>query len=74
MNEWHLLVLSVSGISASFYIDGTLINTRTLSAALSTASSAGVVTVGGFTGSQYFVGNLQDVRIYETPLDQQYVL
>uniref|UniRef100_A0A1X7VF86 Staphylococcus aureus surface protein A n=3 Tax=Amphimedon queenslandica TaxID=400682 RepID=A0A1X7VF86_AMPQE len=73
MNEWHLLVLSVSGTSASFYIDGTLINTRTLSAGLSTASSDGVVTAGGLTGSQYFVGNLQDVRIYETSLDQQQV-
>lgn len=74
MNEWHLLVLSVSGTSASFYIDGTLINTRTLSAGLSIASSDGVVTAGGLTGSQYFVGNLQDVRIYETSLNQQYVL
>ena len=71
INQWHHLVLTVSGTSAKFYIDGSIVNTRTLTSSLSTGS--GTLTVGGLVDSQYFVGSLQDVRIYRNSLTQQYV-
>lgn len=68
-DQWHLIVLSVSSNSANFYIDGSLVNTRTLSSARLTDGS-GVLTVGGLMTSQYFVGTLQDVRVYGSSLNQ----
>lgn len=67
--EWHLLVLSVSSNNASFYINGAFRVSRTL-ASNTLTDGGGVLSVGGLPSSSYFTGALQDVRIYQSTLNQ----
>ena len=69
-DEWHSIIISISGTSARFYTDGSLQVERTLVSS-SIKDGEGVLSIGGLSESQFYTGHLQDVRIYSTSLTQE---
>ena len=68
LNTWQHVVGTWDGTTATIYVDGTVVDSNPY-----TGSNAGLlatdsrdVYIGGRTGSDYFNGNLYDVRIYNT--------
>jgi G-protein coupled receptor 98 len=72
-DSWHYVVISIASTSVSFYADGSLVGQRTLVSSISSDGVGMTLTVGGLANSQYFIGSLQDVRIYGSPLTQEYI-
>lgn len=66
-NQWHHVVATSDGTSQRMYVDGTLLSTR---AAAGHAATASGVTIGRTSASEYFNGQLDDVRIYDRTLNQ----
>ena len=68
LGDWHSLIISVSGVKVTFYVDGVFIVERTLSGSVN--EGEGLLTVGGLSQSEFFEGFLQDVRIYSSALTE----
>tara|TARA_B100001113_G_scaffold353725_1_gene359374 strand:+ start:2435 stop:4879 length:2445 start_codon:yes stop_codon:yes gene_type:complete len=74
-NSWHNLIVSLDQSSGqrTIYIDGSLVNTGTLSTN-SWSGSGQKVTLGAFYSSssgysQYFDGSIDQLRVYNSALD-----
>ncbi len=74
--EWHHVVLSTpssSAISASWYLDGAVLNSDAGNVAEETLPDGSVVFIGWGTDTSsvndYFTGSIDDVRIYDDALD-----
>lgn len=72
LNEWHHVVVTVSGLQVTAYYDGKQSFSRTSDKALPTTFANVQIARGtapGATGSSpYFKGQLDDVRVYERAL------
>lgn len=73
MNEWHHLIVTHDSRNhmAQLYVDMKLVNTGTLVMGSKTDAT---VHVGIDEGGRYFRGKLDDVRIYNSVLDERGVL
>lgn len=67
-NQWHHVVASSDGAYQRLYADGNLIGTRTPSATHN--ASATSVAIGRTNASEYFNGQLDDVRVYNRAINQ----
>lgn len=66
--SWHLVAVTTDGTSATVYIDGTAIGTKSFAAPLDTIPSAAGLVVGGDPWGQGFDGELADVALFPTAL------
>jgi glucose/arabinose dehydrogenase/chitodextrinase len=63
LNQWSHLAIVFSGTQAQFYLNGTLVSTKPLSASITARGN--VMRVGAdLDPSQFYKGLLDDVRIY----------
>jgi len=68
-SEWHHLAIIYSGGTASLYIDGVLDTTASLSAPVVTTRNFNLAAAGkGASLGDFFVGNIDEVRIWDTAL------
>lgn len=70
VNEWHHVAATYDGFTMKIYLDGDLKATKEIVGKLS--SNQNPVTIGtqpGFSG-EYFSGNVDEVRIWNRPLDK----
>lgn len=69
--EWHHFAVSMSGISLSgtkIYIDGTLVNSIDLNNIIVNTSAFNEVEISRGDWNNYFVGEMDDIRIWDTDL------
>jgi hypothetical protein len=74
-NKWHQIAFVKSGTQLQLYIDGVLDGTTTDMATGNTANTASL-TIGrrnGSTGSGFFTGGIDEVRIWNTALTQNQI-
>lgn len=64
-NNWHHLLVTQSGINAIMYLDGIVVRTNTADVL---GTSTGSVNIGRCTGTYYFNGLIDEVRIYNRAL------
>ncbi|HBU07276.1 MAG TPA: hypothetical protein DEB09_04295, partial [Candidatus Magasanikbacteria bacterium] len=69
VNNWYHIVGTYNGNTSSIYINGVL-NTSTNSGSFSIGSNTSSLSIGGYV-SNYFNGNLDDVRVYNRALSTQ---
>lgn len=69
-NRWYSIILNIANGQLSYFIDGSLITSRTL-ASSTIRDELGVLTAGGLSSAMFFSGTVQDVRIYHGSLTQQ---
>lgn len=69
-NQWYSIILNIANGQVRWFIDGSVISTRTLASSTLT-DGPGVLTVGGLSNQLFFTGSVQDVRIYHQSLSQQ---
>ena len=70
--QWHYGVCTVSGTTATLYLDGKVASVSGTPAGSRDVSSAGALTIGKFTNtvSLYFLGIIDSTRIYSRVLSQ----
>jgi hypothetical protein len=70
LGVWHHLVLTHDGPTLRYYVDGLLSATAGVSGVPDTmsASDFAIGKLGAFVGSQYWDGNIADLRIYSRNL------
>ncbi|RYM35518.1 T9SS type A sorting domain-containing protein [Brumimicrobium glaciale] len=69
--EWHHFAVSMSGISLSgtkIYIDGALVNSIDLNNIIVNTSAFNEVEISRGDWNNYFVGEMDDIRIWDTDL------
>lgn len=64
-NAWHHLVGTQVGTTAALYIDGAQCSTGTTTAI---GNGAGTIDIGRFNGGYYYLGTIDDVRVYNRAL------
>lgn len=70
-NEWHHLAIIYSGGTATLYIDGVPDTSASLSAPVATTRNFNLAAAGkGASLGDFFVGNIDEVRIWDTALSQ----
>ncbi|AFS83504.1 LamG-like jellyroll fold domain-containing protein [Candidatus Nitrosopumilus sediminis] len=71
--EWHHYALtfddSLPSNNAKLYVDGIQQDQRTALEAPSSSSQNKILTIGGLTGSNKLIGDMDDFRIYDHALD-----
>jgi len=61
-NSWHHCIYTYDGTTHSFYLDGEIINTSTVEPKSGTPNQ---LMLGNYPGGdQFFIGKLDDIRIY----------
>ena len=63
--QWHFAVAAYNGTTMYIYVDGVLQNSRT--GAYTNTNNADIY-IGATSGGGYYVGKIDDVRIYSRPL------
>lgn len=65
---WHHVAVSYDGTNVRMYIDGVLHQTVAHPAIVSSTNSFTIGAAGGTATSQYFDGNIDEVRVFNTAL------
>jgi hypothetical protein len=73
--KWHYVVASYDGFEIKLYVDGALADRKLTSAAIPDKNGTHAIRIGAsvlgknhITASNYFTGNVYDVRIWDRPL------
>lgn len=69
-NEWHHVAAIYNGTSVSLYIDGVLDKSANRTSPMDTTESFYIAAAGKLTPTQFFKGNIDEVRIWNAPLTQ----
>jgi hypothetical protein len=69
--NWHHVAFTRSGSTATFYIDGVASGSSTMSGNFNTNSLA--LRIGGDGGTIYFIGTMDDARIYNYSVTTQQI-
>jgi hypothetical protein len=70
LNQWSHLAIVFNGTQVQFYLNGTLVNTVTLSATITARGTPMKIGADANT-SQFFKGLLDELRIYNRALTPQ---
>ena len=73
-NQWHLATGTWDGTNIKFYIDGALVVSSAASGTYPGIYDASVLRIGYGYGSEYFNGNITDVRLYNRALSATEIL
>ncbi|APX99945.1 LamG-like jellyroll fold domain-containing protein [Lacinutrix venerupis] len=76
-DEWHHVAAIYNGTRVYLYIDGVLDRSANRNAPIDTDESFNIAAAGKNTPTQYFRGNIDEVRIWDTELTQaqlQYIM
>ena len=68
--EWHHVAITYDGSTVSIFIDGVLDNSAASTAPLSTTDSFFIGAAGKNAPTQFFMGNIDEVRIWDTNLSE----
>jgi hypothetical protein len=68
-NQWHHIAVIFDGSLVSLYIDGVLDNSKTGTAPTETEAAFLIAAAGKDAPSQYFKGQIDEVRIWNTELN-----
>ena len=71
--QWHHVALSYDGATAILYVDG--VEEKTSAVVLNTGSAGETdINIGSQLGGAAFIGELDDVRVYETALSADAIM
>ncbi len=70
-NEWHHVATIYNGTTLSLYIDGVLDKSANLTAPVNTSESFYIAAAGKLTPTQFFKGNIDEVRIWNSALSPE---
>lgn len=70
VDQWHLVWFTQNGTTINQYLDGQLYSSYTSTGAFATFNGSPNVKIGAYTGGAEPLADIQDVRIYNTAIDQ----
>jgi hypothetical protein len=71
LNKWHHVAVTANGSSLILYVDGKAAKTFSYNGTI--YNSAVSLSVGGFSGGNYYKGQIDDVRMFNTVKSASYI-